>query len=127
MSYGKVIFNKGGETGARLQNTLISRLNAQGVITVPKSTIHKWFEEDKKEIVGSIHTYVLHNRQEEDIFRTIMESAEMQDASVKWKISRFNHDREFRKWVKESEAKGYFDKYEHNGTEIPSPVQEEKE
>lgn len=103
--YGKVIFGKGGETGAILQRTLNIRLNQQGVITVPVSTIEKWFEEDKATNVGSVNSYVLHNKEEADIFRTIMESDEMQDESVKWKITRFNHDREFRKWVAEADKK----------------------
>ena len=88
-----------------MQRTLNIRLNQQGVITVPVSTIEKWFEEDKATNVGSVNSYVLHNKEEADIFRTIMESDEMQDESVKWKITRFNHDREFRKWVAEADKK----------------------
>lgn len=103
--YGKVVFGKGGERGATLQRTLNTRLNQQGVITVPVATIEKWFEEDKATNVGSVNSYVLHNKEEADIFRTIMESDEMQDESVKWKITRFNHDREFRKWVAEVDKK----------------------
>ena len=101
--YGKVIFMVGGEKGAKLQNILISQLNAQGVITVPKQTIQKWYEDDRMELTGCIHSYALHNKEETDIFRTIMESQDMQDPDVKWKITRFNHDREFRKWIDETE------------------------
>ena len=121
MSYVKVIFRKGGEKGAKLQNTLISQLNKQGVITVPEATIAKWYEEDKKELVGCVHSYVLHNKEERDIFRTIMESAEMQDESVKWKITRFNHDREFAKWVSEND---YF--INEKGEAIEIPAEKEK-
>ena len=100
--YGKVLFKVGGEKGAMLQNILITRLNAQGVITVPNATIQRWYESDRTETTGCSHTYVLHNKQEVDIFRTIMESKELQDESIKWKICRFEHNREFRKWAEES-------------------------
>ena len=104
--YGKVIFNKGGEKGAELQKTLNSRLAAQNIIVASKDTIDKWYEEDKMEVVGRICSYALHDKNEVDIFKTIMESDEMKDETVQWKVSRFGidrHDREFRKWLRENE------------------------
>ena len=103
--YGKVIFKQGGEKGANLQKTLVSRLNAQGVITVSKDLIEKWYEQDRVELAGCVHSYALHNREETDIFKTIMESEEMQDESIRWTITRFEHDRKFRKWCEEIEEK----------------------
>ena len=105
--YGKVIFKEGGEKGARLQQTLIERLNQQGVITVPKETIKKWYEQDRIERVGCVHSYMLHDKNEIDIFRTVMKSEEMQDESVQWKITRFDHDREFMKRVDETEKENW--------------------
>lgn len=102
--YGKVTFLVGGEKGAKLQNTLYSRLNAEGIITVPKETIEKWYEDDKKDSAGCDHTYVLHSKEEVDIFRTVMESDEMKDNSVIWKIYRFNRDKRFQNWIKEHDA-----------------------
>ena len=119
--YGKVVFRKGGETGARLQKTLIERLDNQGVITVPKATIEKWYESDRQERVGCVHSYALHNKEEADIFKTIMESAEMQDESVKWKITRFDHDREFLKWAQDNE---YF--IDQDGNVVEHEKEEEK-
>lgn len=106
--YGKVIFGIGGEEGARLQKTLISRMNVQGVITVPTATIEKWYEEDKMEQYGCIHSYALHDQNETDIFKTIMESKEMQSEYVKWMITRHETSRKFRNWVKEVERKNNF-------------------
>lgn len=122
MPYGKVIFKKGGEEGAKLQRTLITRLDAQGVITVPKATIDKWYNEDKMELVGCVHSYKLHNKEEADIFRTVMESEEMQSPYIRWKITRFDHDREFTKWCEETS-------YYISGKEaelVDAPEKEEK-
>ena len=105
--YGKVIFKEGGEKGAKLQKILAERLNTQGVIVVSKDLIEKWYEQDRMEHLGSVNSYALHDKNETDIFRTIMESEEMQDDSVKWKITRFDHDREFTKWVNETEKKNW--------------------
>ena len=101
--YGKVIFKVGGEKGAKLQRTLVEQLNAQGVITVSKDMIEKWYNQDRAEIVGCAHSYVLHDKDEVDIFRTVMESEEMKDETVRWKITAHDHDREFTQWVRETE------------------------
>lgn len=101
--YGKVIFREGGEKGARLQRILTERLNAQGVITVPKEKIEKWYDMDRAYPFGCACHYVLHDKNEVDIFKTIMQSEEMQDESVRWKVTRFSHDRKFMEWVREAE------------------------
>lgn len=105
--YGKVIFREGGEKGAKLQRRLIEQLNAQGVIVVTKDMIEKWYMQDKNEIVGCAHSYVLHSKDEVDIFRTVMESDEMKDESVKWKITMRDHDKEFTDWVRATELNNW--------------------
>ena len=107
--YGKVIFKEGGEKGAKLQRRLIEQLNAQGVIVVTKDMIEKWYMQDKNEIVGCAHSYVLHNKDEVDIFRTVMESDEMKNESVKWKITMRDHDKEFMDWVRATELNNWDD------------------
>lgn len=77
------------------------------MITVSKDLIEKWYEQDRVELAGCVHSYALHNREETDIFKTIMESEEMQDESIRWKITRFEHDREFRKWCEETEKENW--------------------
>lgn len=101
--FGKVIFKRGGERGALLQRTLAERLKEKGVIDVDDETIQKWYEEDLKELAGSVHTYVLHNGEQADIFRSIMESPEMADPSVRWKVTSFCRDKEFIRWVEQTE------------------------
>lgn len=96
--YGMALFSVGFERGARLQRTLIEAMNARGVITVPPADIQKWYDEDRVSPIGCSHCYVLHNKDEEDAFRTVMESEEMQDENVLWKISKSKSDREFLKW-----------------------------
>ena len=126
--YGKVIFREGGEKGARLQNTLNSRLSAQGVIVASKETLQKWFEEDKIERVGRVCSYALHDKKEVDIFKTIMGSDEMQDESVQWKVSKFGidrHDREFRKWLKKTEKENWAEE-EYRKTMEPKDKKEKK-
>lgn len=116
--YGKVIFREGGEKGAKLQRRLVEQLNAQGVIVVTKDMIEKWYMQDKNEIVGCAHSYVLHSKDEVDIFRTVMESDEMKDESVKWKITMHDHDKEFMDWVRATELNNWDDfeeKEEENG------------
>ena len=116
--YGKVIFREGGEKGAKLQRRLVEQLNAQGVIVVTKDMIEKWYMQDKNEIVGCVHSYVLHDKDEVDIFRTVMESDEMKDESVKWKITMLDHDKEFMDWVRATELNNWDDfeeKEEENG------------
>ena len=108
--YGKVIFRDGGEKGAKLQRRLVEQLNAQGVIVVTKDMIEKWYMQDKNEIVGCAHSYVLHNKDEVDIFRTVMESDEMKDESVKWKITMRDHDKEFMDWVHITEMNNWAEK-----------------
>lgn len=108
--YGKVIFRDGGEKGAKLQRRLIEQLNAQGVIVVTKDMIEKWYMQDKNEIVGCVHSYVLHDKDEVDIFRTVMESDEMKDESVKWKITMRDHDKEFMDWVRVTEKNNWAEK-----------------
>lgn len=107
--YGKVIFKEGGEKGAKLQRRLVEQLNAQGVIVVTKDMIEKWYMQDKNEIVGCAHSYVLHSKDEVDIFRTVMESDEMKDESVKWKITMRDHDKEFTDWVRATELNNWDD------------------
>ena len=108
--YGKVIFRDGGEKGAKLQRRLVEQLNAQGVIVVTKDMIEKWYMQDKNEIVGCVHSYVLHDKDEVDIFRTVMESDEMKDESVKWKITMLDHDKEFMDWVRVTEKNNWAEK-----------------
>lgn len=103
MKYGKVIFSEGGIHGADLQRKLVERLTQHNVISVPEEKIQKWYDHDRMDPCGCVHSYVLHDEEEADIFRTVMESEEMRDDSVKWMITRFNHDRGFRKWVKDVE------------------------
>lgn len=109
--YGKVIFREGGEKGAKLQRRLVEQLNAQGVIVVTKDMIEKWYMQDKNEIVGCAHSYVLHSKDEVDIFRTIMESDEMKDESVKWKITMRDNDKEFMDWVHITETNNWDEEY----------------
>ena len=108
--YGKVIFRDGGEKGAKLQRRLVEQLNAQGVIVVTKDMIEKWYMQDKNEIVGCVHSYVLHGKDDVDIFRTVMESDEMKDESIKWKITMRDHDKEFMDWVRVTEKNNWAEK-----------------
>lgn len=105
LRYGKVIFKDGGEKGAMLQRKLISALNKAGVITVDDIQIEKWYQEDRINPVGCVHNYVLHDKDEVCIFNAIMESDDMQDESVDWHVTRFEHDGKLRKWVKEVEER----------------------
>lgn len=101
--YGKVLFKTGGEESARLQRHLTENMAVQGVITVDRLQVEKWFNEDRINPVGCTHCIVLHNRKEEDIFRTIMESEEMQHPMIVWKVDKMKNDRDFLKWVESVE------------------------
>lgn len=98
--YGIVTFHHGGEKGAKLKKSLVEMMNKAGVITVSEMDIKAWYNEDCKEPFVSTHKYVLHNRDEADIFRAIMSTDDMQDPSIEWCITLFDRDPKLRKWVK---------------------------
>ena len=98
--YGIVTFFEGGEKGARLKRTLIEKMNVAGVITVGESEIKTWYEEDLKDNFTATYKFALHNKEELDIFKAIMESKEMSDPSIEWKIRHFENDPKLRKWIK---------------------------
>ena len=98
--YGIVTFHHGGEKGAKFKKLLVEKMNRAGVITVSEIDIKNWYNEDCKEPFVSTHKYALHDKDEADVFKAIMESKEMQDESIEWRICRFDRDPKLRKWIK---------------------------
>ena len=102
--YGQVNFFFGGKESAELQRTLIELLNSHGVISVSEAWIQKAYDEDKKVLHGATHQYVLHNKQEADIFRTVMSSEAMHDERINWRVTR-RPNKNLARWMKEKEAR----------------------
>lgn len=110
--YGKVLFTTGGEKSANLQRTLTQNLVLSKIISVDPKKIEEWFGLDIQCPHGCVHTIVLHNDTEVQLFKDIMNQDVFKDEEmIKWKVTPYKEDAEFLAWVENAQLENAADNF----------------